>query len=111
MLHAADTDVVSVHQCEHVEFLAPGVLLALPFELQPAEGNVHLRILAKDILLPTVSLTVQTRLLHDVFRALRIVDNRIAAVLAHVKLAKVRVDGTLLAVKVQPQIVVHLVGV
>jgi hypothetical protein len=109
MLYAADTDLVSVHECEYMELLVLGVLLADFLKFETAEGDIHLWIFTEDILFPSFSLCIQTWLLNDIVRIVRVVDYRISSVLVYTVLSEISVDRTLLAVKVKTQIVIHLI--
>ena len=42
MLYAADTALVSVHECEYMELLVLGFLLTDFLEFETAEGDIHL---------------------------------------------------------------------
>ena len=105
VLDAADADMLAVDKGQDVEFFSAGVLLAGLFELEPAERDVHLGILSEDELLPAFAFAVKPWLLDYVFRALGVVDYAVAAVLTDVELSKLCVDGALLAVEVEPQVI------
>ena len=111
MLYAADTYLVTVNEGKNVELLVLCILLTSLFELKATERDVHLWILAEDILFPTFSLSIETWLLDDVIRAVRIMDDRISSLLIYTLLAEISVDRTLLAVEVETEVVVHLVCV
>ena len=109
VLYTADTHLVTVNEGEDMELLVLSVLLAYLLAVEAAEGDVHLWVLTEDLLLPTFSLCVKTRLLNDIVRAFRVMDHRISSVLVHALLAEVSVDWTLLAVEVETEVVIHLV--
>ena len=58
MFHAAYACSVAVYESKDMELLVLCVLLAHLLELEAAERDVHLRVLAEDVLLPAFSLCV-----------------------------------------------------